>query len=546
MSAGAPALTALRSRTGLRRVLVAYWLYNLVEIAAWISIVLWAYARGGARLAGTAAVVQLVPSALLAPFLASVGDRTSRGTALVVAHGSVAIATSLTVLALTTHASVVLVIATSSTITCTVAVVRPIHYAALPQLASSADELVSANALSSGSEQFALLAGAVVAGFGVERFGPAPVLAVLAGASALGTVLCMRLRLVAPPVDDETSGLRGAVEGLVALRGDWGSLALLLALTTTFVLGGALDVLGVAFGESVLGHGASSAGLVVGAAGIGGLVGAGVATAFAWRRRLTPVIVAAGLAEGIAFAAVAGVHDLVPTMTLIAAAGVGEAVLMVCGRTLLQRATDDRVLSRVFAVQESTSLLGLAVGTALAPVLIGLLGPSRAFLPLGLGAAGLIAGSAVLVRRLDARAAYRPLEVGLLRGVPFFGVLPAYAVERLAQRARWTDVKAGDVVVRQGDPGESFFVVGDGDLSVAVDGVLLPHVLHRGTGFGEIALLHQVPRTATVTAVTDGRLLAVRDTDFLAAVTQSPEGRSIAAEVSAGHLSRDQGTRRIT
>ena len=99
-----PALTALASRTGLRRVLLAYGLYNLVEIASWIAIVMWAYSRGGAPLAGASAVIQLLPSAVLAPMLAGIGDRMSRGTALAVAHGAVAVATALTLLALAADA----------------------------------------------------------------------------------------------------------------------------------------------------------------------------------------------------------------------------------------------------------------------------------------------------------------------------------------------------------------------------------------------------------------------------------------------------------
>ena len=121
------ALSALRSRNGLRRVLLAYGFYNFVELACWIGIVLWAYNVGGAALAGTSAVVQLIPSALMAPALASIGDRISRGTALVLAHGAVAVATLLTWVALVYDAPPWLVIAASTTITTTVAVVRPIH-----------------------------------------------------------------------------------------------------------------------------------------------------------------------------------------------------------------------------------------------------------------------------------------------------------------------------------------------------------------------------------------------------------------------------------
>ena len=537
------ALSALGARTGLRRVLAAYLLYNLVEIACWLAIVMWAYGKGGAPLAGAAAVVQLLPSAILAPLLASVGDRVSRGTALAAAHAAVAVATLLTLVALAVDAPAWLVIVASTTITTTVAVVRPIHYATLPQLAFSADELVSGNALSAAGEQFAYFAGPLVAGVGVEYSGPAFVMALALVASVVGTLLCLGLRLVAPDsasVDDGQGGLRAAVDGLVALRADWGSLALLLLMTTTFVVGGALDVLGVAYSETVLGAGETGAGLIIGAVGVGGLVGAGIASGVAGRRYLTPAIVVAGLFSGGMLAMVSATSHLVLVMVLIAVSGLAEAVLMVCARTLLQRATDDAVLARVFAVQESASLLGLAVGAALAPLLIGWLSPAGAFLPLGiLVAASVLAGS-VWIRRLDARAVYRPRETQQLRHVPFFSALPAYELERLAQRARWVEAAQGDVVIRQGDDGHEFYVVDEGEFSVRVDGVLKAHRIGPRGSFGEIALLQDVARTATITALAPARLLVVDRPDFLAAVTGTGDGEAMAREVAAAHVLRDR------
>ena len=539
-----PALTALASRTGLRRVLLAYGLYNLVEVATWIAVIMWAYSRGGAVLAGASSVIQLLPSAVLAPLLAGIGDRMSRGTALAVAHGAVAVATTLTLMALASDAPAWLVIAASTTVTTTVAVVRPIHYATLPQLANSADELVSGNALSAAGEQFAFFAGPLIAGIGVQLSGPALVMALSVVASVLGTLLCLRLRLVSPDaatLDDGEGGLRDAFEGLRTLRGDWGSLSLLLLMTTSFVVGGALDVLGVAYSEIVLGEGETGAGLIIGAVGIGGLIGAGIATGIAGRRYLTPPIVATGLIAGCVLAAVATVNELLPVMGLIALAGVAEAVMMVCSRTLLQRATDDHVLARVFAVQESASLLGLAVGAALAPVLIGWLSPAEAFLPLGLVVIASVLLGWRFIRRLDARAVFRPREMQLLRRVQFFALLPAYELERLAQRAHWLDVHEGDVVIEQGAEGHDFFVVEDGEFSVTVDGERKAHRIGAGGSFGEIALLQDVRRTATITALAPGRLVSVSRPDFLAAVTGSTDGEAMAREVAAAHVRRDGG-----
>jgi MFS family permease len=540
MARAPTALAALRSRSGLRRVLAAYGLYDLVEAAAWLAVVLWAYARGGAELAGFAAVVQLLPAAVVGPLIASAGDRISRTLALLLAHAFVAVTTGLTWAALATGSSVVVVLIASTLCTTSVAVVRPIHYAALPQLADRADELVSANALSSAGEQLGLLVGPVAAGVLVAVSGPSLVLAATFVASLLGTLLCLGLPPVAPSRSDDDSGFGAALRGLRSLRGDWPSLALLSVMTVSFLLQGALDVLGVAFADQALGVGASGAGLIVGATGIGGVIGAAGAAWFAGRRALTATIVGAALVTGAAYAAVSGTRAVLPAVLLIAVAGSAAAVYMVCSRTLLQRATDESVLSRVFAVQESMALLGLAVGAALVPVLVSHLGAAGAFLPLGLGAALVVLLAAVLLRRLDARATYRPHEVALLRSVPFFSVLPEYELERLAAHATWLTVHQGQEVVRQTAEGHDFYVIESGRYSVTVDGVLKDHVLEVPGSFGEIALLRSIRRTASVTALTEGALLVVGRNDFLAAVTGNVDGRTIAAEVAAGHLSRDR------
>jgi Cyclic nucleotide-binding domain len=535
-------LRAFSSGTGLRRTLIAYALYDLVEFAIWMAIILFAFDAGGASLAAIAAVVQLLPAVVISPVLAGIGDRMARGTALAVAHAEVVAATMLTTVALVLAAPMPVVIAASTTATTAVAVVRPIHFAALPQLAQGPDELVSANSLSSVADGIALFVGPMLAGFGVALAGPWLVLVGATAASSVAIALCMRLGLEPPAAaaDGEPEGWRAAAQGLGALWGDWGSLALLLALTTNFVIGGALDVLGVSFSESVLDRGQSGAGIIIGAIGIGELVGALAAASISRRRYLAPVVVVGGVVQGLGFSLVAGFHLLAPTMGAIALAGVGGALMMVSGRTLLQRATDDRVLARVFAVQEGISLLGLAIGAAIAPTLIGKFSPAGAFLPLGLGAAMLTLASVMLIRRLDARAVFLPTEISLLQGVPFLSVLPPYELERLARTARWVDVSARTDVVRQGEPGDAFLVIGQGDFSVNVDGVTRPEPLRIGDSFGEIALLHSVPRTATVRSLTPGRLLVLQSEDFLSAVTGSEDGRAVAAEVTAAHYARDR------
>lgn len=242
---------------------------------------------------------------------------------------------------------------------------------------------------------------------------------------------------------------------------------------------------------------------------------------------------------GVATAVVAFFMSLGPIIVLLAVAGAGGAVQVVAGRTLLQRTTDDRVLARVFGVEEGASLLALALGAALAPVFIDAYGTGPAFVPLGVGATLFTLSALVVLRRLDARTVSRRSEVELMRHVACLDVLRPYELEQLARAARWIDVAAGTDVVTQGDRGDRFYLVAEGRAGVWVDGVRRPHVLGPGDSFGEIALLHKVPRTATVTTLTPVRLLALDGADFLTTVTGHPDGERLAADVAQAHLSRD-------
>lgn len=537
------AVRPLTSRGPARRVLVAYQLYGLVEMAIWVAILLWAYDEGGAELAGLVAVVQLLPAALLAPPLASLGDRISRGTALALAQLGVMLTTGVTTLLLLGDAHPGLVVAASTSATVALAVVRPLHFAVLPQLSRRPEDLVSANALSSISDSVAIFVGPVLAGLGAEVAGPALVFVAATGVAGAASLLCVRTG-VAPPVTDGTSsaGFLSVFRGLGPLARDRAVLMLLIVLVTKSVVEGAHDVLGVSLAVDGMGLGSSEAGLIVGALGLGGLIGGAVAASAARRPRLLPVLLAGGTVQGLGIAVVALLVALAPVLGVLALAGLGGTVLIVTGRTLLQRTSDPQSMARVFAVQEGTSLLGLAAGAALAPLLIELLSPYGAFVPLGLGAAGLTVLCVVFVRDLDRRAVYPTETIELLRSVSFLAVLPAVELERLARTATAVDVAAGEDVVREGEQGDRFYVVAEGELQVSVGDAVRPYYLGRGDGFGEIALLRSVPRTATVTAVTDAGLLAVGSAEFLAAVTGSRAGRTLAAETAASHLERDSAT----
>jgi MFS family permease len=288
---------------------------------------------------------------------------------------------------------------------------------------------------------------------------------------------------------------------------------------------GALDVLYVVLAISVLDLGGSGAGYLNAAFGAGGVAGLAVTVALVGRRRLTPALVLGILVWGTAFVLLGAWPTTVGALLLLAAAGAGRSLLDVAGRTILQRTAPIDVLSRVFGVLEGLSMAGLALGSLLTPALVSLFGARWAVVSIG---ALLPLAVLLTIRQLAAIDRKTPapvVEIALLRSLPLFSPLAAPALEGLAHGLAGLEAPAGTDVVREGDPGDRFYVVADGELEVTHGGRPL-RTIGRGEGFGEIALLENVPRTATVTARTDARLYALDKPTFLASVTSHPRALS--------------------
>jgi signal-transduction protein with cAMP-binding, CBS, and nucleotidyltransferase domain len=181
-------------------------------------------------------------------------------------------------------------------------------------------------------------------------------------------------------------------------------------------------------------------------------------------------------------------------------------------------------------------MVGLAVGSAAAPLLVTVLGAEGALLAAG----GALVALAVLgwprLRRIDAAAGGPARDFDLLVSLPIFTPLAQHVAERLAGHLVPVRVGAGGVVIREGDEGDRFYIVRDGHVAVTKGGRRVAE-LGPGDSVGEIALLRDVPRTATVTAIDDVDLLALEREVFLEAVTGSMPSRSAADEQVARRLS---------
>ena len=543
------------SNPRLRRVVLAFAAFNLADWARWLSVLIFAFTRGGAAEAGAVSLLQLLPAAFVAPFAASLGDRFRRDRVLVgsyVAQATFMVATGLVILA---DGPAPLVYALAVLGACSITITRPAHGALLPWLSRTPAELTAANAVSGTMEGLGILAGQAAAGLILQFTNPGLSLLTSAAVATIAALLAFSVKVERAPgrpspslVADVTRApapdsplppalWRELTEGFRAVLQVPGPRTIVSLLGLAAFVWGALDVLIVVLVFDLLHVGAGAAGILNALAGAGGLAGAAIALSLAGRIRLAVPFVIGLLAWGLPLA-VAGLLPM-PLVVggLLLLAGAGRTVMDVVGRTLLQRSAPDEVLTRVFGVVEGMFMGAFGLGSITTPVLLGLVGPQGSFVIVGLL---LPLGALVAWRSLvniDRAASVPVRELALLRGIPMFEHLAPNVLERLAGHLEPVTMPAGALVIQKGDRGDRMFVLDSGEVEVTV----ADYVVRRqgpGTEFGEIALLRDVPRTATVRAVTDVSLLALRADVFLSAVTGQVESRQAADAIVEERLAQ--------
>ena len=184
-------------------------------------------------------------------------------------------------------------------------------------------------------------------------------------------------------------------------------------------------------------------------------------------------------------------------------------------------------------------MAAMGIGGALAPVLVAAFGVRGAVVSAGL----LLPAVAVLIggriRRVDRAAKVPARELELLRSLDLFAPLSPHALEDRAWRLVPVTAAPGEVVIKEGDQGDRFYVVEDGEVAVSQEGRPL-NTLGAGTYFGEIALLHDVPRVATVTAVTHATFLALDRGEFLESLMSHPKSHDAVEVVIEERLEEDK------
>lgn len=524
------AFKAVLHNRSLLRVLAAFCLFNAAEYGTWVAILVYAFGQGGTTEAGIVGLVLLVPPVFAAPVAASVGDRMRRDHALGLGYLVEALSFAGTAVALALDADPLVVYAAALVAMCAVTLTRPVHLSILPDLSDSTQELIAANSASATLEQLGVFLGPLANVALVAVGGAGLVFGVMAVALALAAVLTASLpklaveKPVEAPGGEETSNIwTDTREGAQELRTNPGLRSCVLLASMHWLVLGMVEVLAVSLAVDVLDMGEAGPATLL--AGIGGFIGAVATVALVGRSRLVPVLLGSALAIGVSLLLMPAAVISIVALALLASSGAGSAFFDVSGRTLLQRVVPDDLLSRVFGLQESLQLAGMGLGSVAAPLSVALVGTKGSFVVASACLPVLGALSWRSLRGVEAET--QPPGEGLetLRRVSPFDLLPTPTLERIARDLIPVHVAAGTAVITEGEPGDRFFVVAGGSLSVSMEGEYV-RTITKGDYFGEIALLRDVPRTATVVAETDADLFALERAEFLATVKTS---RTIAA-----------------
>jgi MFS family permease len=512
-------IEALRVRD-LRRVLAAYLGFNVAKMANFIAILIYAYEVGGSPALGLVAFVMLAPAAVFAPVGATLGDRFRREVMLTVAYAVFAATSAAVAIALYVEWPVGVIYILAAVNATVLTLVRPFHESLLPALARTTEQLAAGYVAGGTIENLGWIGGPLLAGFTAAAWGTSAVFVITTVLLLIGTVLVwgVRTATVVEPATGQNA-VQMTLEGFGAFRESRPRVILLLLNSVVF-LAGVVEVAIIVLAFEVFGSEDTGVAWLNTVIGVGAAAGSVLAVLLIGRRHLAPsmwrglVLIAASVSLIPVF------RSQVAALVALAIMGAGWTFVDVSGRIMLQRVIPLGGLSRAFGVLEGSSMAAQALGSAAGAILIGWLGVGWA--PVG-GSLLLVIVLLVNHRALQAAdvGVVVPIEhLHLLRSIRMFAALGPAELERLATSADEESVGPGTAVCVQGETGERFYLVERGTARVVRDGV---DVASLGTGdfFGEIALLRDIPRTATVEAMGDLDLLVLQRGPFLDAIKSS-------------------------
>jgi MFS family permease len=520
LAAAGDALRRVLVNPDIRRALVAWMLGYAAEWAWLVALWVYAYQTSGVVAVGVLGLARTLPAALLSPALSTLTDRLPRHRVLLAVHLGRATLVGFAALALVTGLPPLVVYAMAPLDALLGVLHRPTHMPLMPALARSPEELVASNVASSTFEGIGTLAGPALGGllvaYATASWGFA-VPALLFGIAALsvsGIHASQALRSDVP-----RGGLAATLFGGISALFRYPRAGLIVGLFwAQIIVRGLLNVLLVVAAVDLLNIGEQGVGYLNSAIGAGGFIGVLATVTLVSRRRMAEPF-AIGLVLWGTPILLIGLLPLAPAaVPFLAVLGLGNAVLDVAGFTIMQRNVPNAVRGRVFGVLESGVMLGTGIGSGLAPLLLAVLDVRGALIATGLILPTLAVLTWRWVARADADAVIPERELALLRGVPMLSPLPMTILEQVAGDLVEVSYAEGEPIIREGEVGDRFYILASGRTSVTSDGEARGE-LGPGDSFGEIALVRNVPRTASVVAIGEVAAFALDRDAFCAAVS---------------------------
>ena len=532
---------------GLRRIQLAFAGSIVGDWAYGVGLAVYAYEKGGPTAVGVLAVVRYIAMAVIGPFTSVLGDRYPRKFVMVTSDSIRAVLVVGAALLIAGDANQYAVYAIAVLTSICATPFRPAQASLLPELASGPADLAAANVASSTIESVGFFAGPAIAGLLLAVASIPTVYIFNAATFVWSAFLVVGIRMPqeeaaereapAGPAEPEESGpgfLAEASAGYREILRDHNLRLLVGLLCAQTVVAGASLVFDISIALQLLHIGRSGYGYLSATLGIGGLVGGFAALVLAQRGHLARDFGAGVFLWSAPLLLVAAWPTVTAAVIVMVTLGLANSIVDVNAYTILQRIAPQEVMSRVFGAMESAVIGTMAIGALLMPFLIKTIGIRWGLVVVGAGVASLAVAGLPRLRRID-EIALAPEGLELLRGVSLLSFLPEPTLNRLARALVRVEAAPGDVIIREGDEGDRFYVIESGTVEVTKEG---RHIASLGPGdfVGEIALLRDVPRVATVSATSDVVLQALDRQHFIPAVTGQGDFEEAADTAITGRL----------
>lgn len=488
---------------------------------------------------GAAGLCRFIPVLACSTYGGVIAERTERIRLMVGADLLCAVWQAGLVVTAAAHWPVALGIALASLTSATNVVYNPAVAATIPSLVDEAD-LVAANAVNSTIDNLVVIVGPAIGAALLVLGSPALAFGVNAGSFVLSALIVTRISVRSRPVDVTEKGSAGPLKqmavGARTILGLRAARTLVAFCALVSFVYGTDTVLFVGVSAHKLGTGTEGFGYLLAGLGVGGILMAAAVNRLAGSRRLAPIIIGGVAGYTLPTALLTVIHSVALAIPLEVVRGGSTLVVDVLAITSLQRAVPGEQLARVFGVFFAFVVGAISLGTVLAPAVVSGFGLDAGLLTMAFGpfALGLLGYPtlAAIDRETAARAAALAPKVAILEQLGIFAAATRPVLERLAAVATEAAFPAAAAIVREGDPADALFVLVEGEVEVTARGEAAGpekriRIMAAPTYFGEIGVLEQIPRTATVTALTDCRCERIDGEALLAALAAAPPSSSL-------------------